>query len=345
MGSFNTTCFVSHQSIIRGDKVVILPLIKQKTYDKVALKIKTHDGIINVEHYGYSNSTCYPTAFWGYFGPIIHAKYDDYGRFELENSKSNIINVVKFFNDLVDKICDIKKDENKSNESSFVFSEIYNAKIEYTFNELNQIWNKIWEIFQQSRLFASERNEPQSVAFAVMHEVTAKYLIDSHKNLKNWDKQSLEIKSYFHTYINNQYKKMKEPMDENMASFHQVYMILNTMRLDAFYIGENEGTYIPLYYSTSKDVNHKFANFIKDNPDLKSIPKKFTNELFKDFESQIKHRYIASGLRNLNIKLTPIISADQDCSNLAGNQYLQMIEAINKKVNNLVEDKYGENDD
>ena len=337
MGSFNTTCFVSKQNITRGDNVIIFPIIKQKTYNKVELDVNTHDGIKKMERYGYCDTICYPTAFWGYSGPMIYAQYDDYGQFELEDSEGNIHNLISFFNHLSTNICDVKEGENRSNESALVFDEIYDSKKQYTFKELKEVWNKIWNIFQQSRLFINKRNEPQSLAFAVMHQVTGEYLIKSYGKNKDWDDVSLEINSYFHTYINKMFKKMKEPVEEDMASFHQAYMTSNTMRLEGFGVGEQEGTYLSLHYSTNKETTNKFKNFIKDNLHLKSVPKKFTKELFKDFEQQIKHRYIASALSVLQLKLSPMISSGQDNKNVTGSEYLKMIESINKKVNEMVE--------
>ena len=95
MGSFNTTCMVSQQVIAPNDEVVIFPIVPQSSYSPVELIDK--DGSC-VEAYGHSSSSCYPTAFWNYAGPMLIGTYDDYGKFELENTVNNINNINNEYN-------------------------------------------------------------------------------------------------------------------------------------------------------------------------------------------------------------------------------------------------------
>jgi hypothetical protein len=47
----------------------------------------------------------------------------------------------------------------------------------------------------------------------------------------------------------------------------------------------------------------------------------------------------------MNLKLTPMVYGSQDYHNELGNDYLKMLGDINKSVNTLVKEKYGEDDE
>lgn len=75
------------------------------------------------------------------------------------------------------------------------------------------------------------------------------------------------------------------------------------------------------------------------------MSKEFTDELFEEFKEQIEHHYLASAISKYDLKLSPMVYAGQDYSNEMGNAYLKMVTKINQKVNKLVKDKYGEDED
>lgn len=63
MGSFNTACFATRQTITPGDEVVLIP-ISQNTSGK-PINIFQPDGK-KLQVFGCFDTTCYPTAFWDY---------------------------------------------------------------------------------------------------------------------------------------------------------------------------------------------------------------------------------------------------------------------------------------
>ena len=97
MGSFNTSCMVSQQVIVPGAETIILPIQQQATYEPVEI---SKDGK-EMSQFGFAHTTCYPTAFWGYAGPMIRGTYDDYGRFNIDDTVENKINLISFFNELI----------------------------------------------------------------------------------------------------------------------------------------------------------------------------------------------------------------------------------------------------
>jgi hypothetical protein len=344
MGSFNTTCFVSQQTIAPGDEAIIFPIKQQSTYRPVELILKSN-GNKKVEKYGYCNSNCYPTAFWAYCGPMIRATYDDYGRFTLDEDEDNIINLVSFLNILSKSVCDVKQGENEYHDHSLEFDKIYDPKQQYSFEQLVSVWDKVWTVASKSRLFIDGNKEPFPVAFAVMHKASSDYFIDSVSKYKGWDGESYEMKSYFNAYINRYFKQMKEVFKEELNDSNLAFACSSIMRLEDFRIGEQEGTYYSPYYRVAKEVNQEFVAYVKANPTVKKIPKKFTNKFLDYFKSQIEHRYIATGLTHMGLTLSPMVYASQDYHNEMGNSYLEMIQVVNKKVNLLVKEKYGEDEE
>ncbi len=351
MGSFNTTCFVSQQTISTEDKAVILPILQQSTYNPVELLVPVREGVKEISKYGYSSSSCYATAFWGYAGPMLKGVYSDYGNFQLEKTKDNEQNLRSFLNSLVGKICDVKPGENKYHDHGLSFATIYNPKEKYSFEQLTEVMDKVWELSSKSRLFIRIYNgEPVNMAFAVMHEATANYLIEETNKCKTWDDESLEQKTYFHNYLN---KKLSENLslfsdnkdlrdkfsDRDRLSFY----VVNVTGLESFGIGEQEGTHIRNYYPRDDSIMEKLEKYLKN--DRKEIEKEFSDKFFENFKNQIDHRYIASGLERLNVKLSPMVYASQDYTNELGNDYLKMVAEVNSRVNEVVKKKMGENEE
>lgn len=344
MGSFNTTCFVSQQTISEGDKAVVMPIKQQTTYNPVQLRVSGRQGVKEVAKYGYANTTCYSTAFWGFAGPLLRGEYADYGNFEWENSEENIKNIRSFLNSLSDSVCDVIQGENKSHDHPLDFASIYNPKEKYSFQQLEEIMEKIWNVASESRLFVRNYNgEPVNVAFAVMHEPAADYLIKEVSKSKGWDGESYEQKTYFNNYLNKKFSEMMKIFKDKELDNTIAFFVSNVSGLESYRIGEQEGTHIRNYYGHSRYVMDKLQSYLKEGN--REFSREFTDDLFEKFKSQIDHRYIATGLERINAKLSPMVYASQDYSNDLGNAYLKMVKAVNAKVNAIVKAKYGEEDD
>lgn len=345
MGSFNTTCFASQQTIIPGEPCIILPIAQSTTYNPVEMVLndKPHS------QYGISHSTCYPTAFWNYASPIIKGKYNDYGKFELDHSEENESNIVSFFNYLHKSLLEIKRGKNEYHELALNFKKLFNPKQKYSFEKLEEIWENVWSVGQENRLFVLDfiNSIPVPFQFAVMHQETAKYLINVTNKQKTWDGKTREQKEYFANYSQSMFEKIKKVF----AGKKDIKEVLNFFSmqissLDGFRIGESEGTHISLHYNNFEKVMNIFDKYFKDNEtNIDILPKEFINELFKVFKNEIDHRYIHGGLDSLNIKLSPMVYAGQDYQNEIGNDYAKMVNAVNKAINLEIKEKNDEFDD
>jgi hypothetical protein len=350
MGSFNTLCFVSHQTIAPGNACVILPIAQNTTFNPVELLMQTRHGVKQVSKYGYSHSNTSVTSFWEFAGPLVKGVYDDYGRFELSETNENERNLRYFFNSLAEKVWDVKPGENPSHEHGFIFSGIYNEKKAYTFKELIAIWDVVFDLASEHRLFVRNyQGEPVNVGFAVMHKVSADYIIEQFSKGKSWGGESLEQKSYFHAYLNKHIKRFDEMYDNNKFKDKLAFIAVTASSLQDFSIGDDEGMHIGNHYlDAGLEPVDIIAHYFEKNPDQRAIPEDIADKLFDFFKAQIEHRYLASALSSFDIKLSPMVYADQDYSNEIGNKYLTMISDINKQVNQLVKDnndEYEEDDD
>ena len=65
----------------------------------------------------------------------------------------------------------------------------------------------------------------------------------------------------------------------------------------------------------------------------------------KEVQTLINHKYILSGLDSINAHFSPMVYASQDYHNEIGNEYTKLVIEINKRVNQLVKEKYGEDED
>lgn len=343
MGSFNVSCFVSKQTIASDHEAVILPIIQQATYNPISLLAPSGKDYKEFSKYGFRHSNCYPTSLWGYAGPIIKGTYDDYGQFNLAETTENTSNLISFFNSLSKNICNVKQGENETHEPAFDFSELYSVKEKYTFVQLTEIWEQVWDISQRSRLFLNDhRDDPRCVAFAVMHKCSADYLLETVNNSKNWDNVSMEQHAYFNHYVNERISRMLEIFQDKKEKNDIIrFAAIGLIGLEGYRIGEQEGTYLGKYYKDADDAIDKIVSYFEKNPESVTIPQNITDEVFDEFKSQIEHRYIAHALTNLNIKLSPLEYGSQDDNNELGNDYLTMLKEVNERVNKTTRARFG----
>lgn len=331
MGSFNTSCMVTQQTIVPGAEAVILPISKQATYSPVEM---TKNGQ-EFSQYGFAHTTCYPTAFWGYSGPMLRGTYDDYGRFNLDNTEENRINLVSFFNSILDKSFTTKQGENQYHDHGFDMEKLYQPKKQYTFVELESIWETIWEVASQNRLFvANYQGEPRNLQFAVMHRAAADYLIDTVNKFKSYDGTSYEQKAYFTNYVQGQLSRMiglfkhKKELGDTFSFFGT-----QLASLSSYLLGQNEGCYIGHYYDNFNEVMDLIDQHVTNNPDNETFSEDLIDKLFAIFKVQLDHRHIHEGLNSLNIKLSPMVYASQDYDNSVGKAYAKMIRSVSSQIN------------
>lgn len=329
MGSFNTNCMVSQQVIVPHAEVIILPIVQQATYNPVEI---TKDGT-ETSQYGFAHTTCYPTAFWGYAGPMIRGTYDDYGNFELLDTEDNNFNLISFFQHLKRDAFNTKAGENQYHDHSFDIHSLYDPKKIYSFAELVTIWDSIWEVASENRVFLQDYNgHARNLQFAVIHHAAADYLISTVNQFTSYSGQSYEQKTYFKEYISNQLSTMFGIFKDKKRADTFSFFASQLASLSNYRLGDQEGAYISQFYTNWNPIMDAIENFTKDNPDAEQLSDTLIDELFDIFKSQIDHRYLHVGLDNLNIKLSPMVYASQDYSNATGKSYSKMVKTVSAQI-------------
>ncbi len=343
MGSFNTTCFISQQTISTDDCAVIFPISQQKTYRPVELSITQNGKTEQKSRYGYANSTCYPTAFWSFEGPMFTGKYYDYGQFNLDNTPQNTVNLKVFFNHLHQNLYDVAQGENSSHDLPIKFKELYNPKQEYSFEELREIWDSMWELNHEHRLFVKDYNdEPICLAFSVAHKSAVDYLINMVSSYKNWQNQSYNQFDVIQRQITQSLERISSFDSQKMKDFGSFHLLTKLANLEGISIGEQEGSYISNHYDCYEEIEKIVSEFLKNESNPKEIDQEFIQKSLEIVKPQLAHRYVLSGLTNLNIRLSPMVYASQDYQNEIGNAYLKMVQSVNQSVNLIVKEKYAE---
>lgn len=329
---------VTQQTIVPGAEAVILPISQQATYNPVEM---TKDGQ-ELSQYGFAHTTCYPTAFWGYSGPMFRGTYDDYGRFNLDKTEENRINLVSFFNTLLDKSFTTKQGENEYHDHGFDMQTLYQKKTQYTFAQLEKIWDSIWEVTFENRLFVSNyQGEPRNLQFAVMHRAAADYLIETVNKFKSYDNNSYEQKAYFTNYVQEQLSRMiglfkhKKELGDTFSFFGT-----QLSSLSSYLLGQNEGCYIGHYYDNFNEVMDLIDQHVTNNPEGETFSQELIDNLFNLFKVQLDHRYIHEGLNYLNVKLSPMVYASQDYDNSVGKAYAKMIRSVSSQINKEIKDNW-----
>lgn len=336
MGSFNTTCFVSQQTIVPGAKCIILPIIQQSTYDEIELI--SPDNSFETSVLGHAHTTCYPTCYWGYYGPLITGTYYDYGKFEIDNSGENIKSLKFLFNKLLSDSFKTKQGENEYHDVAFDMSSLYSPETEYSFEQLIGIWDEIWMVTCEHRLFVRNyKHQPRSFQFAVMHQKSAEYLINMVSNEKSWDGMSYHQYNYFENFVKSKLGKFVDETKEVPPELLE-FVFWRIESLDGYRVGDSEGSFISSLYRSPNGVIDILQTMVSG--DFSKMP-----ELFQLYKTQLDHRYIHRGLDDLNIKLSPMVYASQDYSNDIGSAFLEMVKNVNADINAEIKARYGEDDD
>lgn len=335
MGSFNTTCMVTQQTIVPGADVIILPIHQQTSYQAFELLKDNKE----ISQFGLSRNNCYPTSSWGYAGPMFTGQYDDFGRFELSDSVENHTHLISFFNHLLSSSYSTKPDEN-DRYVAFDMASLYTSKKEYSFSELHTIWNRLFEVTQDNRLFISVQNHPVNLQFAVIHRAAADYLIEYVAQQKSRQDISYEQKTYFKNYIQKRTEHLIKVFAEKKV-FNEIldFFSFEIISLSGFCFGEQEDCTISSHYDIGKLIRIEFEDFMAKNEGATCFSDTLIDNLFNLFKTQIDHRYLHTGLDYFNIRLSPMVFSPQDYDNSLGKNYAKMIRSVSSQINKDIKEK------
>jgi hypothetical protein len=356
LGSYNTTCFASQQTIAPGDECYIWPIIQQSGYD--AVELVHHDTVHHV--YGVTHSICYPTRFWNPYGCLIAGKYNDYGSFALTDTPLNRLRIFHLLASIYAQNLVVREGENKSHDVAFDFRVkaqelapglyplldkfsrslspmmVALAKMppeilqkDHTFPELEAMWDYIWDVSSEHRLFGiSTLQFVRPVQFAVMHCMVYEKLIALTEEGYSWKKVSLVRRTFLESAFALAREDRKEFMAKH-AAMDKLELMVPLMYKDWLREHLSAAGHMPgvFYYSEAMELA-----WIEDAAESGSA---FEHQRMERLVPALDIRYVLGGLERLNVHLSPMVYAGQDYSNELGRGYAAFVREISAEVSRL----------
>lgn len=334
MGSFNTTCFASNQTIAEHDKARILPIYRQRTFNKIQMQ---YDGA-QFALFGPASSTCYPDCFWAAQGPFFSGTYDDYGRFVLTPDARQWQQLRSFFKDVLQNCPEVKEGENSSHDIPFNFSAFLQEKAPLVHElcvgredmpqelceELEEqflaSWSYLWSVAQEQRLFYMDHSdEPTPLQFAVMHEDTYQLLLARATSGTNYRGESRAPQAYVRRTLESaksaaqKFKDTPERAlflyDHHLSACASRLTNMNRHGFDATLSGERW-----------RDLEQLLAGALSEDDFVEKVAQ------------QLSDTYVMAALDALNLKLSPMVYAGQDYHNETGQAYAEFIAQVSASV-------------
>ena len=343
MGSFNTSCFVSRQTIATDDPCLVVPIRQQRDYNPVDITVDGQPA----QAWGAYNSTCYPTRFWEPMGTALEAKYYDYGRFELLDTPANRTALVMLIADRLRQSPAVAQGENQYHDVPFDLPafmgkeaaqllQLVTAKRgegvptfdkDVLFKQALATWDYIFEVAQEQRLFTLDyKGHVRPMQFAVMHRAAYDALVAQTNAAVGWDKESYEMRAFFDRAIADMRESLsKTPefgdLSEEKAALSQAFFAGSRLR---DYLQRVGGSELRMGTDESMLLTAGLQGLLSG--------KLTEDELFVKLKPVLEARYAYSALEALNLHYEPMVYASQDYDNSIGRDYAKFVSQVSRAV-------------
>lgn len=340
MGSFNSKCFASGQSIAPDDSCVVMLLQQSESLSEVPLTRaytpfsfkKPEEGtteLIVEQHIkaSYSEGSCDSSSFWRLNSLPIQAKYYDYGKVIPDlSSISNKLAITLLLTYIranaliatparVDESFDFLKFEEANNIS--IFKSKGNSLADDSLNvQIMACWDYVWDAHLNGVLFGTAQysKTPAPLAFGLVHSVAFDALTQTSGVSNSNSEVLLSAISEAESFILEQ--NLPDETTDSVKFLYLLDIIQQSLsRLN--YNGEVPNISIRPFLKTVlydyfivKDFNTLLARL---NPLLDSF------------------RFIR-GLNYLNLQYLPQVRTRQDYSNQVGKKVASFISEVSSKV-------------
>lgn len=257
----------------------------------------------------------------------------DYIEFTLTESEENQQNLTYFFNILHEKLFQVSQGENSCHDLAFDFQSLYQPQSQYSFEELKDIWNNLWQVAIENRLFIEHKEQPRQLQFALLHHKSFEFFENYVEKIEQDEKNLRQTFDYFvqrntlHTIHSlTEMKKFPDMTEIFTKSLDMGAEIISN--LEGMPIG-NCFNYWPLY-DNKKAIIEVITQFVNDNPKSKQFNQASLDSLWQISQSVLKYRIIHIGLSHFNIKLSPMTYGYQDDCNEVGHNFLHFIQSVNQ---------------
>jgi hypothetical protein len=348
MGSFNTKCFASNQTIAEGDACRIIAIVQQSSYNPVA--ISRGDETLALP--GVCNTTCYADSFWRPLGSFIAARYTDCGEFELLLEPLMRAHVLNFIGDMRQEGWNTAQGENRSHDHAcdlpaFMVEQAPQLHALLTGKgqasgrdgeldaELVLCWNYLWGIAAEHRLFRTHNHYgPRPLQFAVLHEHAYQVLVERAAASRDWDGNSNEPEAYLRRALAQARAEVQKVIAEDgpIEPAFEGMMMGSTLR-DAF--SRAAGQSSSMAAAASRLLSQLVASLVKgerteDNFIERCLP-------------MLRDQFVIGSLNALNLRFSPYVYAPGDGCNAVGQAYLAFATKVCERVTrDGVERLYGD---
>lgn len=338
MGSFNTTCFASRQTIAPGDPCIVIPLVQQASFKKVDMTFQDK----RLSEHGYANSICHPVRFWTPVAGCLHATYDDCCEFNLLATARNTYNLHQLIRAAIQRIPTIHEGANAYHEAKFdlrtfmsqhapdLLVHLYSETKELSKPELAEQAQKCWGYIAESvlsqRLFwGTDVFTLRPFSFGVVHQAAYDELIRLTEKNARVQSESHAMYAAFERALAFANESHAKAMNEGNCA-HQLVAVSSAGERfkQAFQVGLMPG----MGFSESPALLQM------------GLSKYFRGELTKDrlFEvlrPTFEWLYFCEGLSSLNLHFEPLTYAGQNYDNSIGCMYYKFIREVNKNMKTM----------
>ena len=332
MGSFNTTCFASQQTISSGNDCYVIAIKQESGFNPVECLDRQGNKVMATSVTG---STCYPCAFWNPIGQFIKATYNDYGQVIIEDTIENKNKVQDMFREL-SRICYTTiKGENPYHDPAFDI-----ATLKDNGKPLQENWDYMWDAaVTEFRLFVQgyQDNAPRQFTFAIISQQAYDYLIGLVDDMKRYDKKSNHRRAKIADFIT---EMQQDIADANELATIETAITNKKSRYSAFAIRHHlerlldEGS-----MEGMRSIHHPdLDKFVDELLTTKTFSTETTNEIMKRMEQG----RVFGGLNFLNIKITPMVYSSQDYSNEIGRAYFKFVRDVSSQISAQQKKAYDE---
>lgn len=336
MGSFNTACFVSNQTIGPGQKVYVTALHQSHDFGPVEVTHKYNSGQIEIYSVLANKASSYNSnAFWTPISEFISAEYDDYGRVILDDTPENLRKVRSLIAHLTKACPTVDVGENKYHDVAFNLKTKPELTEKSTYYDHVAVWNHLWEAVSEQRAFIVRNSVTSLLGFSIMSQHAGDYMVAELEKLTDWDNNSLAMKALLERKTNSLISRYNNfasvNKDRDLAvDFVVSFTSQELSRLSDFGISD---TKLPIIAADDVDIHTALESQYKTVGDLTyPITAETLDKLYECLYSRLQFLYITGGLNRLNLMFSPMIYTGQDYVNELGRKYLTLVEHVATKI-------------
>lgn len=354
MGSFNTSCFASRQTIAPGDPCVVVPVVQQRTFHAVELTYRGQ----NFQQYGPTFSACHPSRFWTPVGAFFEAVYDDYGGVRLLDTPSNRVRLHIFLQDALAYTASVSEGQNTTHDPAFDLAAflkdqapLVQAELQHEASEARAAtwpqelfeqslsgWAAMWDVAQEYRMFWADYFQvPRPMNFAILHKAAFEALVAHTEDSRNWRGESLAMESQIRAMLpalealkDTCSQRARRMFAGRSATDEQLQDLLQSLHAEELRkllqrFGDMQGMRYPGEVVFLEQASR--AVFSRDTVDVQ--------QWLACLRPVLEVRYACMALENLNLHFEPMVYAGQDYDNSIGQRYAQFVDKVADNVTTL----------